>query len=112
MINKTREQWVNEAAKEISYIRSVNGNAPGENFNYSSEVFARYCNMQANKFANSGCWFAANEILTARDLAYPTYRSEHRAQGDEIIGTFAFDDRCEYRTLRERLRGNLSRMGE
>lgn len=54
----TRDQ----AQAELDYIRTINANYPGPNFNNNPVVFDRYCDMQAHSFQEHGFNDLANAI--------------------------------------------------
>lgn len=72
-----------EAIAERDYIASVNPRAPGATFNHCPKVFANYCNMQANA-ARHACHLAAMDMLQARDIARPDFRSAIRSAGGYV----------------------------
>ena len=95
------EHWKNEQ----KYITSVNAKTPDKTFNYDRKVFAQYCNSQANFCLSDGFRLIANVITQSRDIANPTFRSETRHQGGEVLGIWAFHSgKGPFDKLREQLR--------
>ena len=59
----TTRKWTrDETDAEVDYIKSVNVRFPGQPFNYKTECFQRYCQMQALQAIHSGFQAAAHEI--------------------------------------------------
>ena len=91
----TAKKWtLAECRNEHEYIRFVDSAELRRAFNNDKMCFAEYCNMQANHVEASGYPLIAEDIRNQRDTWYPTFRSDKRAVGWEIIGTSAFPPNC------------------
>ena len=84
------KRWtIEECRNESAYIATINPKFPGRSFNDDPNCFARYCNTQANHVAASGFTLIAHDITQARDIAWPTFRSDRRREGWYVAGVFA-----------------------
>jgi hypothetical protein len=90
---------------ECKYIASIDPHHPGGAFNNDPKCFANYVNMQANDAANSGWRINAMDMLQARDIAQPMFRSMHPE--NETLGAFSVPTNI-YVEMREDMRANIN----
>ena len=85
------KQWTYETAlAERNYIMSVDPKNPDRTFNHDPECFANYCNMQGNDIAKH--WpLIGHDILQARDIACPDYRTQKFNLGWIVRGVWCAD---------------------
>lgn len=72
----TKDMTWPEAAKEVTYIQSVNPRNPGPTFNHDPECFTRYREMQSNHARKSGHDLQADQMLMngwGRVVCFPRY---------------------------------------
>jgi hypothetical protein len=64
-------QW-HEAAREVTYIQSINPSNPGLVFNHDPECFARYRKMQSDHARKSGHDLQADQMMMTKAWMVPS----------------------------------------